>query len=165
MRKIVSRALSVALFALTTIVPAAHADNYKGSKAYVCPESGKVFHADKKCSALKGCSAMLLETKAKLARQQGYTLCDVCSKAIADEAAAKEQQKKEQKEKKAQKKQEQKEKKAKKKQEQKEKKAKKQQEKAAKEAKKQEKLQKDAQKRVDKAQRELEKAQKAQQKL
>lgn len=165
MKKNVSKAMSVALFALMTIVPAVHADNYKGSKAYVCPESGKVFHADKKCPALKECGAMVLETKAKLARQQGYTLCETCSKAIAEKAEAEKQKKQEEKAKKEQQKKEDKAKKEQKKQEKKEKKAKKQKEQAEKKAKKQKEQQEKAQKRVDKAQRELEKAQKAQQKL
>ena len=123
-----------------TMLPAVHADNYKGSKAYVCPQSGQVFHSDKKCSVLKGCSATPVETTAKMARKQGYTLCETCSQAIADAKAKAKAEKKE--------------KKAKKADEKKKKAEKKQKEKAEK-----------AQKRVEKAQRALEKAQKAQQKL
>lgn len=123
-----------------TMLPAVHADNYKGSKAYVCPQSGQVFHSDKKCSVLKGCSAAPVETTAKMARKQGYTLCETCSQAIADAKAKAKAEKKE--------------KKAKKADEKKKKAEKKQKEKAEK-----------AQKRVEKAQRALEKAQKAQQKL
>lgn len=149
MKSLVLKTFSLTIFCLMTMFPAVHADNYKGSKAYVCPQSGQVFHSDKKCSVLKGCSAVPVETTAKMARKQGYTLCETCSQAIADAKA-----KAEKKEKKAKKAQQKKEKKAKKADEKKKKAEKKQKEKAEK-----------AQKRVEKAQRALEKAQKAQQKL
>lgn len=151
MKSLVLKTFSLTIFCLMTMLPAVHADNYKGSKAYVCPQSGQVFHSDKKCSVLKGCSAAPVETTAKMARKQGYTLCETCSQAIAD---AKAKAKAEKKEKKAKKAQQKKEKKAKKADEKKKKAEKKQKEKAEK-----------AQMRVEKAQRALEKAQKAQQKL
>ena len=140
MKSLVLKTFSLTIFCLMTMLPAVHADNYKGSKAYVCPQSGQVFHSDKKCSVLKGCSATPVETTAKMARKQGYTLCETCSQAIADAKAKAKAEKKE--------------KKAKKADEKKKKAEKKQKEKAEK-----------AQKRVEKAQRALEKAQKAQQKL
>lgn len=140
MKSLVLKTFSLTIFCLMTMLPAVHADNYKGSKAYVCPQSGQVFHSDKKCSVLKGCSAAPVETTAKMARKQGYTLCETCSQAIADAKAKAKAEKKE--------------KKAKKADEKKKKAEKKQKEKAEK-----------AQKRVEKAQRALEKAQKAQQKL
>lgn len=140
MKSLVLKTFSLTIFCLMTMLPAVHADNYKGSKAYVCPQSGQVFHSDKKCSVLKGCSAAPVETTAKMARKQGYTLCETCSQAIADAKAKAKAEKKE--------------KKAKKADEKKKKAEKKQKEKAEK-----------AQKRVEKAQRALEKAQKVQQKL
>lgn len=136
MKSLVLKTFSLTIFCLMTMLPAVHADNYKGSKAYVCPQSGQVFHSDKKCSVLKGCSATPVETTAKMARKQGYTLCETCSQAIADAKAKAKAEKKE--------------KKAKKADEKKKKAEKKQKEKAEK-----------AQKRVEKAQRELERAQRA----
>ena len=136
MKSLVLKTFSLTIFCLMTMLPAVHADNYKGSKAYVCPQSGQVFHSDKKCSVLKGCSAAPVETTAKMARKQGYTLCETCSQAIADAKAKAKAEKKE--------------KKAKKADEKKKKAEKKQKEKAEK-----------AQKRVEKAQRELERAQRA----
>ena len=147
------------------------ADNYKGSKAYVCPESGKVFHGDKDCSVLRSCGASIVTTTAKLARQQGYTLCDACSQAIAAKAEAEAKEKaeakakkreeaKKKKEEKAKKKAEAKERKAEKKKAAKERKEKKREEAKKKREAKARKNAEKAKRKVEKAQRELERAQK-----
>ena len=169
MKKSIFTLAAVIILAAMTAVPAL-ADNYKGSKAFVCPESGKVFHADKKCSALHNCGAAVIETTAKLARKQGYTLCDICSQAIAAKAEAdakakaeakakKKEEAKKKKAEKAKKKKEARERKEQKKKEARERKAKKQQEKAERQEKARQKKAEKAQRRVEKAQRELERAQ------
>jgi|GEM_PF-2335888 len=157
---------AVAIAAFCFISFSASAQDYKGSKVYVGNGANKVYHSNKKCSALSGENRT--EGKRKDLQAKGFTYCATCAQYEKDQKIKEEQEKqqkkveKEQKKaEKAQKEAEKKAEKAKKEAEKKQKELEKAQKKAEKEAKQKEKLAEKAAKEQKKLEKQQKKAAKA----
>jgi len=158
MKNLVTKfALAIAAFCFVSL--SASAQEYKGSKVYVGNGSNKVYHSNKKCSALSGENRT--EGKRKDLQAKGFTYCATCAQYEKDQKIKEEQEKQQKKVEKEQKKAEKKAEKAKKEAEKKQKELEKAQKKAEKEAKQKEKLAEKAAKEQKKLEKQQKKAAKA----